>query len=181
MITWPQQLAGSELLMSCCSSQTQEMWSCLIPLTLFFCNSGMAHKVPLLLLVGHYAYRSFVFPYWLQQPKPTPLHVWVAACIFVVYNGILQVGPPVQQQRNEHPGMSWSHVSTILFCSKSLCRTKPALCCIGSLMLSPCQELLLLCREHSLCTAGTCKSHLHRLCLALSCGALVLLLMFSPI
>jgi len=110
--------------MSCCSSQTQEMWSCLIPLTLFFCNSGMAHKVPLLLLVGHYAYRSFVFPYWLQQPKPTPLHVWVAACIFVVCNGILQVGPPVQQQLSEHPGMSWSHVSTILFCSKSLCRTK---------------------------------------------------------
>ncbi|DBB08640.1 TPA: 3-oxo-5-alpha-steroid 4-dehydrogenase 2, variant 2 [Trebouxia sp. C0006] len=69
---------------------TQEMWSCFIPLTLFFCNSGMGHKLPLLFLVGHYAYRSFVFPFWLQQPKPTPLHVWVAACIFVVYNGILQ-------------------------------------------------------------------------------------------
>jgi len=64
----------------------------------------MGHKLPLLFLVGHYAYRSFVFPFWLQQPKPTPLHVWVAACVFVVYNGILQVGPSVQQQCGEHPG-----------------------------------------------------------------------------
>ncbi len=160
LLPWPQQLAGCKLLISCCSTQTQEMWSCFIPLTLFFCNSGMAHKLPLLFLVGHYAYRSFVFPFWLQQPKPTPLHVWVAACVFVVYNGILQVGPPVHQQCSGHPGRTsdelCAHLKHDLFLHQvpeagSKCLLFLA---FGSVNFSAC---LLLCREHSWCTAGMCK------------------------
>lgn len=67
------------------------MWSCLIPLVFLLCNDGKGQKLPLVLFTGHYAYRSFVFPFWLVQPKSTPLHVWLAACAFVLYNGLLQV------------------------------------------------------------------------------------------
>ncbi|KAL3131782.1 hypothetical protein ABBQ38_007498 [Trebouxia sp. C0009 RCD-2024] len=67
------------------------MWACLIPAAMFLMsNRTAAQKLPLALLVGHYIYRSFVFPFWLQQPKQTPLHVWLAASGFVLGNSILQ-------------------------------------------------------------------------------------------
>ena len=74
--------------------QSQEMCSCLIPFAMALCNQGPAHKLPLTLLVSHYAYRSFVYPFWLQKPKPSPFHVWLAALTFVLYNSVLQVCHP---------------------------------------------------------------------------------------
>ena len=67
------------------------MGTCLIPAVMFLCNRSSAQKLPLALLVSHYAYRSFIYPFWLQQPKQTPLHVWLAACGFITYNSVLQV------------------------------------------------------------------------------------------
>ena len=72
------------------------MWACLIPATMFLSNHSSAQKLPLALLVGHYVYRSFLYPFWLQQPKQTPFHVWLAASGFVLCNSILQVSHALQ-------------------------------------------------------------------------------------
>lgn len=74
------------------------MWSFLVPAAAVLQSRRTAHpqltsvsSVCLAAFLGHYFYRSFVYPALMRPGRPTPVHIWAAASLFTAFNGAMQV------------------------------------------------------------------------------------------
>ena len=73
----------------------QECWSCLVPLALVSsakpeCLASLHNRVLLALFVGHYTYRTFVYPLRMRGGKPMPVGICGLAAAFCAFNGYMQ-------------------------------------------------------------------------------------------
>lgn len=152
------------------------MGCCLIPAAIFLCSPSSAQKLPLALLVSHYAYRSFIYPFWLQQPKQTPFHIWLAACCFVTCNSVLQVrgkfGTHLLGGTALHAPVAWCKAKHRLnpqcLAPWHLIYAGTSSCSCGHAMLLRWQHVCdchmginatMTCRAHSWCTVSVSQSH----------------------
>ena len=74
----------------------QECWSFLIPAAMLAlaperrCLASLPNVALLVMYMGHYFYRSFVYPFRLRGGKPMPVGVCLLAAAFCLFNGYLQ-------------------------------------------------------------------------------------------
>ena len=73
----------------------QESWAFFTALLLLpfgepRCLESRPNAVLLAMFMGHYAYRSFVYPFRMRGGKPMPIGICMLAALFCAFNGLLQ-------------------------------------------------------------------------------------------
>lgn len=79
---------------------TQELWSFAVPAVWIACFAtpqqlarlleSQQNTIVIAAFLAHYFYRDLIYPFRMKGAKPTPLIVWLSACVFCLYNGYMQ-------------------------------------------------------------------------------------------